>query len=752
MSLAESSSQRRTIDANTVLFVDAATSCLQKPSANAKELPLDLRGKAMSLEDSSNRKPSRLDHFCDGLDHSKPYLWEEFASATPTFNKDQKGVELSKDRRLWYYLGQPSTESRAHYTGDPAKPINDPASNFLQSVEPAKRPLIPQPQPVRRQSLPASYPGPFPTGIHVPLANAATVTPRPMQAEQQEQQKIDDYQRRMAILGSPAAPPSPYQHHNTYRAPDNQSPTFPCSGQVGNPTTQLPTDPAAREAMLAKQRAILDRSQQRAMELDQQNRPYVYKPKSSMPPPTIGIDTQSVERQREFQRRAYQQSLNNTQLSPHSPGIHPGFIPNGQTSQWDQYAGPDNGAGYVASQRTSPNTAQYGNASPSPTEAAFPLLRRAQHQPILSSPTDPQHNTYQLHTQPISSQQQPASVNFINDQRRFSPPTYPHPQFSHQSQPSLSPPNSFNMSSAGSTAPIDIPQQRANMSAIQRNRGQHTANFIDPNLMQLGSNHQTFPAPPGRSQAANKAQEASRAMPPPPVPAPQSSHAHLAVTSTGDVSPTKPYYSSGYDDTAVHTTVSNKKAVYFNTDLTQILADMKQKESEQAQKTLINDKPVPASIAMLRPLSDAKRTRPNVYASPYHYGVNVSGVDVTTTAEDDEWVEVQKPSGKGKDVAPAATTTTVAAKDEDVLDESEWVLVDVDHSKKKRVAFAPRAPVRQPIAPTAGAGAGFARARGVGRGAGPGLAKSYYSARSAEEKNLIDEEARKMGWYVGNEE
>jgi hypothetical protein len=222
------------------------------------------------------------------------------------------------------------------------------------------------------------------------------------------------------------------------------------------------------------------------------------------------------------------------------------------------------------------------------------------------------------------------------------------------------------------------------------------------------------------------------------------------------MSPTKPYYPSGYDQykPAPHGTESKKKAVYFDTNLSQILTDMKRKESEQAQETLINDKPVPASIAMLRPLSDARKTRPNVYASPYNYGVNVSGVDITMDEDEEEWVEVKKPSGKGKDVATATTTTTttVALDDEDVLDELEWVRVDIDRKKKKTVAFAPGAPLRQPIGPTPGAGAGFACAHGVGRGAGLGLAKAYYSARSTEERNLIDEEARKMGWYVGKKE
>jgi len=63
-------------------------------------------------------------------------------------------VDFSKENKLWYYLGKPSTEAKSQYTEDLAKPRNNPKSNFLDTVKP---PPIPIPT-FQRQSYPASYP------------------------------------------------------------------------------------------------------------------------------------------------------------------------------------------------------------------------------------------------------------------------------------------------------------------------------------------------------------------------------------------------------------------------------------------------------------------------------------------------------------------------------------------------------------------------------------------------------------------
>lgn len=653
----------------------------------------------------------------------------------PTLNHDQKPVDFSKDRRLWYYLGKASTESKAYYSNDPANPVNDPLSNFLQSVEPAKRPLIPQPQSSRRQSLPASYPGQYYGGANVQSANPVAAIPRLVPAEQQEQQNIEDYQRRMAILGAPAVLASPLQSHNDFARAGTQSALFSYQDQSRIHTSQSSTDPAAREALLAKQRAILERSQQRAMVLDQQDKPYLHKPKSSVSPPNIGIDIQSVERQREFQRRAYQQSLASTQLSSHSPGAQPSFNTNGQMSQWGQSSSPEHGTGPVVSQRMT-NTAQYSKASPSPTEAAFPILRRPQQQPISSPTQASQLNYHHLHSQSISSQQQPAHVTLFHNQRRFSQPTYSPSQSSHPQQPS-SPSHNLNMSSTGSSAPIDIPQQHANASANvpARNHGQHTVNFIDPNLMQFSPNHPTFPARLSQTGAnKDKAEQASRSMPPPPVP---SQIPQQTVTFATD---NHPKYTDQDGDYVQYTESENKALPTYGAKLTSVLSDIMKQNGEQGKMTtLINDKPVPASIAALRHMSNTHKSRPNIYASPYGYG---SGDGVTTkegitkhgsgltsrvmdednNLDGDEWVYVKKTYLRSKE-------------GEEGTMESEYVNLVIEHPDKDK------GKARGWTASSTNRAA--ASARGAVGGA---LSAGFYDSRTAEEKKLINEEMRKMGW------
>lgn len=750
-----SCSQRRFIEANTILFINAATSCLPKPSANAKEFPKHLKGQAMSLEDTTNRKPSRLDHFCDGFDPARPYRWEEFTSSIPASNKDQKKVDLNQGQRLWYYLGQSSTESKAQYTGDPSKPVHDPASNFLQSVEPAKRPLIPQLLPMRRHSLPASHPAQQPVGGNVQVATVPMASPRQTEAERLEQQTIDDYQQRMAILGAPAIQSPPALYYNSYPATSNPSPIFGYQDQTRNQVPQYPNDPAAREAMLAKQRAILERAQQRAMVLDQQDRPYVYKPRNSMPPPNIGIDTHSVERQREFQRRAFQQSLTNTQLSAHSPGMHDGFNTNGQTLQWSQYIGHEGDTTFVGS-HSSANTARPGQASPSPTEAAFPLLRRPHQQPISSSPPNSHNNTFQVQTPSISSQQQPSNGNIFNAQPHFSQPSYSPPP------PTLSPSESFSMAHQQNSKPIDIPQQHANASTTHdgprdfRNHGQHTTNFIDPNLVQLSPNHQTFTASINEANKG-KAVEAARSMPPPPVPTTSSySYPNFTgpVTTPVDQLTTSTDVDTNLDGNARldsqpnfaghQTGVSGKRALRVSNETPQHAYEA-MKRSLEGQHQLKNDKPVPESIAALGYVAETHKSRPNTYKSPFaeyltgsirhparsapkegttRYGsgllskiVEEDDINKDTKLDDGEaWVDVKNDLGN---------------KDHP-NDDNAWVKLDKEKSKNtgRRSYF---------TSPTLAEASAAAEK-------GKGLAQDYYNKRSKEEQDKIDEEMINMGW------
>ncbi|KAI4649422.1 hypothetical protein J4E93_003740 [Alternaria ventricosa] len=123
-----------------------------KPSANAKPLPEHLKESDASL-DITNRTdgvPEMGDPFHDPNSEHK---WAEWYTA-PEVTRRVARVDLSKEDRLWYYLGKPSTEARPQYTEDPAKPRNNPRSNFLETVKPP-----PPPVPTfHRTSYPASYP------------------------------------------------------------------------------------------------------------------------------------------------------------------------------------------------------------------------------------------------------------------------------------------------------------------------------------------------------------------------------------------------------------------------------------------------------------------------------------------------------------------------------------------------------------------------------------------------------------------
>lgn len=123
-----------------------------KPSANAKPLPEHLKENDASL-DITNRTdgvPEMGDTFHDPNSEHK---WAEWNTA-PEVTRRVAKVDFSKENRLWYYLGKPSTEAKPQYTEDPARPRNNPKSNFLDTVKPPP-PAIPT---FHRQSYPASYP------------------------------------------------------------------------------------------------------------------------------------------------------------------------------------------------------------------------------------------------------------------------------------------------------------------------------------------------------------------------------------------------------------------------------------------------------------------------------------------------------------------------------------------------------------------------------------------------------------------
>ena len=290
------------------------------------------------MPESSERKPSPGDPFTE----DPKTEWAEFVLGASPKNKTQKKVEFSKPKQLWHFLGKTSTESKAQYTADPSKPIHDPLSNFLQTVEPPRSTMAPPSQP-KRQSLAASYPS-MTANMNMAARNAAMVSQRQQMLDRQFPQ----------IQRSPYSMPS-----------------------IGHPWV--------RPQSSLDQRQILERQHQKAQQLDMQERPYgTSQPLRSTS--GIGIDMQAVERQRQFQLQATQQSrgytdwqgrvslpaLQNYQGLPPTPNQMP---PNGPSpthySPHPQYTS-SHSPSPIQNHRQSPNTT--GPTQPVPEARQAPQL------------------------------------------------------------------------------------------------------------------------------------------------------------------------------------------------------------------------------------------------------------------------------------------------------------------------------------------------------------------------------------------
>jgi hypothetical protein len=289
------------VDPTTILFVDSATSCLQKPSANALDLPEDLQGMTASLPESTEKKPSPGDPFTE----TPRTEWAEFVSAEPPLNKGQKPIDLSKEKQVWLYLGESSSEAKAQYTADPANPVYDPASNFLNSVTPPKPVMAPPPQP-KRQSLAASYPV---SNAAAAARKAAITASRP---------------NSFTMATTPSTVPGTFSgttQNLTNSGGQDQS------SNVQQPTPLKPSQyrdlVTGQEARLNQQARILQRQQAKAQQLDAADRV------NTITPSSIGIDHDAVQRQRQFQQEASQHAKHMKEWSK-DPSLPP-------LKQYDQF-------------------------------------------------------------------------------------------------------------------------------------------------------------------------------------------------------------------------------------------------------------------------------------------------------------------------------------------------------------------------------------------------------------------------------
>jgi hypothetical protein len=137
---------------------------MPKPSANAIPLPPKSKQSLVTSKRQANDLPRKEDPFLPG------YTWEEFNTFKLERNPFQVKVDLSKENQVWFYLGKNSTDAKARFTEDPAKPRHNPKGHFLDT--------LPKPPPASssRHSYPASYPS---SGVNQNALNAARATGRP---------------------------------------------------------------------------------------------------------------------------------------------------------------------------------------------------------------------------------------------------------------------------------------------------------------------------------------------------------------------------------------------------------------------------------------------------------------------------------------------------------------------------------------------------------------------------------------------
>lgn len=193
-----------------LLIFDPVNSHLPAPSANAKPLPKHLAEKSRdTVDDASSDTPKADQPFSD---RSSVHTWSEFHTCRAIRNPAQMKIDLSMPKQLWFYLGKTSTETRAQFTGDLAKPVNDADANFLERVRP-RPPAHVATQPIQRKSFPATYPA----GINIHAANAVGISRQYQQKPQQRPpvSKERPYSGKYAVSDA-----KPYQ----YKPKDSFSP------------------------------------------------------------------------------------------------------------------------------------------------------------------------------------------------------------------------------------------------------------------------------------------------------------------------------------------------------------------------------------------------------------------------------------------------------------------------------------------------------------------------------------------------
>ncbi|KAH7320886.1 hypothetical protein B0I35DRAFT_450522 [Stachybotrys elegans] len=153
-----------------LLLPDPSDYHLPKASANAIPMPASQKAKDMlNAKRQKDDKPRKDDEFVPG------YTWAEFNFHTVE-NTSQARVNLGKSDQIWYYLPTSSTDAKAQYTEDPAKPRYNPKGNYLDTIPKPPKPVAAPRVPQHAHSSPATY-SQFHPGSTVPTA--APMTSRP---------------------------------------------------------------------------------------------------------------------------------------------------------------------------------------------------------------------------------------------------------------------------------------------------------------------------------------------------------------------------------------------------------------------------------------------------------------------------------------------------------------------------------------------------------------------------------------------
>jgi hypothetical protein len=278
--------------------------------------------------------PRKDDPFVEGC------TWAEFNDFKLTKNSFQVNIDFTKENQIWYYLGKHSTEARAQFTEDPAKPRHNPKGHFLETLP---KPAIS----TMRPSYAASYPAkanqvnhnalnasrtlvrpPQPSNTSVPVSVNPSKLDRPYvykprtsgdkyQIDAQAYHSQQNFLNRSAPYSygtdprwrpsEPSAAPPLYRNHQNYASPSTSS--------QASPQTRAPLAPPA---------PYVRQPQPLTPNSSTSYSPTAYRPPAQQAKQNNTFSSKSYSRPNPFAKYAYLQKEHNRSpleyKSPYRPG------------------------------------------------------------------------------------------------------------------------------------------------------------------------------------------------------------------------------------------------------------------------------------------------------------------------------------------------------------------------------------------------------------------------------------------------